>query len=100
MPSNGDKHGQKGAVSGFAHHSNVAVPDMCTRAGAGKSSMLDCLCMRSTGGQVAGIIRVNGRSINKARFRSISTYVPQVRSLLAYVVRSNAAHVQLFNSHA
>ena len=78
MPFNWDKHGQEETALRCIHPSDGAAPDMCMPAGAGKSSMLDCLCMRSTGGQVSGIIRVNGRSINKARFRSISTYVPQV----------------------
>ncbi len=34
--------------------------------------------MRLTGGSVSGRITVNGRKTPKARFRSISTYVPQV----------------------
>ncbi|BDA40680.1 ABC transporter G family member 22 [Coccomyxa sp. Obi] len=46
-------------------------------SGAGKSTLLDVLAMRLTGGTVAGHITVNGRTITKARFRSISTYVPQ-----------------------
>lgn len=67
------------------------MSDLCTHAGAGKSSMLDCLCMRSTGGQLSGTVRVNGRSISKARFRSISTYVPQVSGLASYFACSDAA---------
>ena len=55
--------------------------------------MLDCLCMRSTGGQVSGIVRVNGRSISKARFRSISTYVPQVRPHASVLARRHSAAV-------
>jgi ABC-type multidrug transport system ATPase subunit len=58
-------------------------------AGAGKSTLLDVLAMRLTGGTVSGRISVNGRKTSKARFRSISTYVPQVRS--------PAAALQLFN---
>lgn len=45
--------------------------------------------MRLTGGTVSGRISVNGRKTSKARFRSISTYVPQVRS--------PAAALQLFS---
>lgn len=48
------------------------------RAGAGKSTLLDILAMRKTGGQLSGSITVNGRRMDRARFRSISTYVPQV----------------------
>ena len=47
-------------------------------AGAGKSTLLDILAMRKTGGQLSGMITVNGRRMARARFRSISTYVPQV----------------------
>ena len=47
-------------------------------AGAGKSTLLDILAMRTTGGQLSGMITVNGRRMARARFRSISTYVPQV----------------------
>ena len=47
-------------------------------AGAGKSTLLDILAMRKTGGQLSGMITVNGRRMPRARFRSISTYVPQV----------------------
>lgn len=50
-------------------------------AGAGKSSMLDCLFMRPTGGRLQGSVMLDDDVVTSARpgkFRMVSTYVPQV----------------------
>ena len=59
----------------------------CMIAGAGKSSMLDCLFMRPTGGRLQGSITLDDDVVTSARpgkFRMVSTYVPQVSNATSF----------------
>ena len=56
--------------------------DACS--GAGKSTLLDTLAMQLPEGTITGAMTINGQTMTRTAFRSISTYVPQVCDFLGF----------------
>ena len=56
-------------------------------SGAGKTSLLNCLACRPSGGTSSGQLLINGEPASRSKFRSMTSYVTQVSPFPPLLIR-------------